>query len=59
MRWKLKPKPSPQLWREWFAWFPVEIDGEKVYLEWVERYWEYRGDYIAVDYRHAPTAKPE
>ena len=24
-------------WRKWFAWYPVMIDNEKVWLEWVYR----------------------
>lgn len=24
-------------WRSWFAWFPVSIGGEKVWLEFVDR----------------------
>ena len=40
MRWKLKPSPPrPNLreWHSWFAWFPVEINGEAVWWERVER----------------------
>lgn len=37
MRWRYSPpKPRP-LWTPWFAWMPVYIDGQMVWLEWVER----------------------
>lgn len=55
MRWKQKPIPEPSPWRKWFAWYPVEIDGENVWLEWIERYCEGRGDHTAVDYRNLGT----
>lgn len=28
--------PSPY-WRRWWAWFPVTVDGQQVWLEWVWR----------------------
>jgi putative SOS response-associated peptidase YedK len=41
MRWKLSPPmtrdPDMAPWVRWFAWFPVRIEGEIVWLEWVER----------------------
>ncbi len=33
MRWRVRP---PR-WKRWFAWHPVEIEGESVWLEVVER----------------------
>lgn len=52
MRWKDKPKSDLSPWRKWFAWLPVKIDDENVWLEWVERYLEKYPDYTVVDYRH-------
>lgn len=42
MRWKIKPKVERQLfdiftWHRWYAWYPVKIDLEWVWLEDVER----------------------
>jgi len=34
MRW---PIPDPHGWRRWFAWYTVEIEGQYVRWEWVER----------------------
>lgn len=25
------------VWLKWFAWYPIEIDGNRVWLKWVER----------------------
>lgn len=35
MRWI--PKQRPTDWHRWFAWFPVEVDGVKHWLEYVYR----------------------
>jgi hypothetical protein len=37
MRWKPKPKPELGTYRArpWFAWYPVTVDDEKVWLETV------------------------
>lgn len=34
MRWKRKPQKE---WEPFFAIFPIEINGEYVWLEWLER----------------------
>lgn len=34
MRWRHQ---EPERWHRWFAWYPVVIDGEWVWLESVER----------------------
>ena len=34
MRWKARPFSE---WNRWFAWRPVHIADEWVWLEWVER----------------------
>ena len=36
MRW---PYTDPEETHRWFAWHPVVIDGQWVWLETVERYW--------------------
>ena len=36
MRWSTV-KPAPKEWNLWFAWYPVTIGNERVWLEWVER----------------------
>lgn len=33
MRWTPK---NPKQWRRWFAWHPIDLDGRRVWLEWVE-----------------------
>lgn len=48
MRWKAKDN----WWHLWYAWYPVNIDGEYVWLEWVERYTEkVTWDYTRCKYR--------
>lgn len=39
MRWtKRAPMPAHQhIWQVWFAWYPVEVDGQYVWLERIER----------------------
>lgn len=37
MRWRIKPKPKRTEWHLWFAWFPVPIDQQYVWLERVYR----------------------
>jgi hypothetical protein len=34
------------VWRRWFAWHPVTVDGQRVWLRWIERrrYRRYLGD---------------
>ncbi len=46
MRYKLKPPVDLTEWRTWFAWYPVRIVREIVWLETVERKWFglYSGD---------------
>lgn len=39
MRWRAKVEVDPKEWHRWFAWKRVEIDGEIVWWEWVERRW--------------------
>lgn len=42
MRWKI---PEPRVvnpWKAWFAWHPVEIGNQKVWLEWVDRKYQIR-----------------
>lgn len=34
MRWKPR---DIRVWRRWFAWHPIQMDGELVWFEWVER----------------------
>lgn len=36
MRWKSRWDQQYK-WHRYFAWFPVLIDGEYIWLEWVER----------------------
>jgi hypothetical protein len=35
MRWKAFKQPGP--WSLWFAWRPVRVDNEVIWLEWVQR----------------------
>ena len=46
MRWKTNISITdwlfPDDWQKWFAWYPVKIKNEYVWLEWVER--RYDGD---------------
>lgn len=37
MRWALKPKTPFDSWRSWFAWHPVRIGDERIWLERIER----------------------
>jgi hypothetical protein len=38
MRWKIESYVSRfGVWRKWFAWYPVAIDRQMVWLETVER----------------------
>lgn len=37
MRFKAASRPSYYSWRKWFAWYPVRIQGEMCWLEWVDR----------------------
>ena len=37
MRWKAKHRQQYDEWRDWFAWFPVKIQGEWIWLETVQR----------------------
>lgn len=41
MRWKSETfeerRKRLETWRPWFAWRPVVIDGERVWLEWIFR----------------------
>ena len=47
MRWRYQPATE---WHRWFAWYPVVIEGQWVWLETVERrlvesltdYWTYQ-----------------
>lgn len=50
MRWK---KRKPEVWNKWFAWHPVEIKDEWVWLETVERsqYASYGSGFFWI-YRH-------
>lgn len=37
MRWQIR-KPNPyNAWRRWFAWYPVRVDDQMVWWEYVER----------------------
>jgi len=46
MRWQAH---NPENWHRWFAWYPVTISGQKVWLEVVERQC---GESIGGDYTH-------
>jgi hypothetical protein len=41
MRWKVETASERrnrlEKWRRWYAWYPVRIDGERVWLEYVYR----------------------
>jgi hypothetical protein len=41
MRWKTETyaeqKKRLEAWKPWFAWYPIMIDNERVWLEWVYR----------------------
>lgn len=46
MRWQNYKKGDVIGWRPWFAWHPVVIGSEKVWLEWVERRSELRKRFL-------------
>jgi len=59
MRWTATRKPSRKTtWHDWFAWHPVTIDGERVWLESVERRLEYHyggcGDCVVYAFYRLP-----
>jgi hypothetical protein len=41
MRWQIETRDEKRnrlaQWRPWFAWYPVMVDNDKVWLEWVYR----------------------
>jgi hypothetical protein len=37
MKFKLKTWAEIEAWHSWFAWYPIQIKGKLVWLEWVER----------------------
>lgn len=37
MRWPAAPRLSWDAWRPWFAWYPVRLETEWVWWEYVER----------------------
>lgn len=51
MRWNIRKEQDYLEWHQWFAWHPVRINGQWVWLETVERkfdcgwasdWWDYR-----------------
>lgn len=44
MRWKLedKPKLGSKKYKFKFAWYPVRINNNMVWLEWYKEIWEYQ-----------------
>ncbi len=42
MRWEVK-QGKPEVFKKWFAWHPVRINNQWVWLEYVERlkWWDY------------------
>jgi hypothetical protein len=38
-------------WQRWFAWHPVKINDQWVWLEFVERYIQCMCDHVWIDYR--------
>lgn len=41
MKWKIKPVFNTE-WHRWFAWFPIEYQGDAYWLCWVERRYDER-----------------
>lgn len=37
MRWSTDPKPERQGWHKWFVWFPIRINNQVIWLEYVYR----------------------
>lgn len=37
MKWKLREERPRLEWKPYFAWWPVQIEGQMVWLEWVKR----------------------
>lgn len=37
MRWRAKPFVDLWQWHRWYAWYPVRVENEWVWREWVER----------------------
>ena len=56
MRWKAKPKSE---WIPWFAWHPVQINHEWIWLERIERRIEsyYGGELVGFSYRNTKTGE--
>ena len=49
MRWSIDFGDRP--WHRWFAWYPVRIDNERVWWEWVERRVDNCQGYLCPHYR--------
>ena len=49
MRWPVRPR---RLWKTWFAWYPMQIDGQWI---WLERY-EWRDCSLYIEVRLPDTA---
>jgi hypothetical protein len=50
MRFTLKPK-NVREWHPWFAWYPVKIQNEVVWLEKVQRKYTFFWDEAYAEYR--------
>lgn len=54
MRWYQQDRPTDDPddhWKWWFAWHPVQAGNWWVWLEWVQRWKEFRGIYTCLEYR--------
>lgn len=61
VRRRIKKAEAPQ-WKPWFAWYPVDCEGDRVWLEWIERkrewYGAYDGYYPLDSFRNARLSSP-
>lgn len=67
MRWRKETasewKARIWKWHPWFAWHPVRIGGDMVWLETIERYgkvffWPYHYPLVVWGYRYPSRRKP-
>lgn len=59
MKWTAKPEKREDAWYPWFAWHPVRVEGQWVWLEWVERWKRFMGYYQELDYRFPKGEKQQ
>jgi hypothetical protein len=53
MRWATRQPRDTKQWARWFAWRPIRVGTEWVWLEYVDRREHFRFDQITSEYRDA------